>query len=656
MCGIAGAWWQNGTDDATARTVASRMADTLAHRGPDGAGVWADPPAGIALGHRRLAILDLSDAGDQPMLSASGRYAISYNGEAYNHLALRRELETAGTAPKWRGHSDTETLLACIECWGFETTLARVRGMFAFALWDRHDRALILARDRMGEKPLCYGRLGNCIVFASELRALRAHPDFDRPVDRDAVALLLRHCFIPAPATVYRGIRKLPPGCWLRIAADEPDLPAPVPYWSLGAVAEAGQREPFAGSEEEAAEALAALLADAVEAQTLSDVPLGLFLSGGIDSSTIAALAQLRADRPVRSFTIGFREPGFDEAPHAAAVARHLGTRHETLYASAADALALAPELGRLFDEPFADSSQIPTLLLSRLTRAHVTVALTGDGGDELFGGYKRHLLAPALWRRAARIPRPARKALGAMAVRFPIGLADLGARSANALLGRPLLPNRAGDRLAKLGAKLRAADDVDDLYRLLLTEWENAEQIVPGSDATPTVLDRRSDWPQLGDPESRMMALDGMFYLPDDILVKVDRSAMAASLETRAPFLDPRVVEFAWRLPLAMKIRDGEGKRVLRRVLHRHVPAALVERPKAGFGIPLDDWLRGGLRDWAEGLLSESCLRETGLLAPAPVRAAWASHLSGRRQFGSRLWPVLMLQAWCQANGATAS
>jgi asparagine synthase (glutamine-hydrolysing) len=602
MCGIAGSWRRDGlVDEVAARRNVTQMARSLAHRGPDGDGAWVDAEAGIAFGHRRLAILDLSPAGDQPMRSESGRYCIVYNGEIYNHVELRRRLSDEKRVPAWRGHSDTETLLACIEAWGIEATLDRITGMFAFALWDAQERALILARDRMGEKPLCYAMHGNTLLFASELRAFGRYPGFEPAIDRGALVLLLQFNCIPAPHSIRHGVRKLPPGTWLRIPAGSTDLPEPVPYWSLGRWAEAGERAPFDGGATEAAASLRALLGDVVRSQMLSDVPLGAFLSGGIDSSTIVALLQEQSDRPVRTFTIGFHEADFDEARHAAAVAKHLGTNHETVYLTARDALDVVTQLGAIFDEPFADVSQIPTILLSRLTRAKVTVAMSGDGGDEIFGGYNRYLL-----------PEQIRQKL----VRLPAG-----------------------------------ASDIDDLYVGRVRKWPAARSVVRGAEPLTTLVERRSEWPVLAAPESRMMAVDALSYLPDNILVKVDRSAMSASLETRAPYLDRRVVEFAWRLPPFFKAARAIGKRVLRDVLYEYVPRALFDRPKQGFSVPVDDWLRGSLRDWAEPLLSERRLRDDGIFDPAPIRNLWDGHQSRRHQFGNRLWAVLMFQAWLDAQ-----
>ena len=648
MCGLTGFWHAEAGHDALSG-VATAMATRIAHRGPDDHGVWVDEAAGIALAHRRLSIVDLSAAGHQPMLSASGRYVLAYNGEVYNHLDLRRDLDAAGTAPPWRGHSDTETLLACIEAWGVEATLKRSVGMFAFALWDRQARTLVLARDRAGEKPLYYGWQGDVLLFGSELKALRAHPAFNAAVDRGALALLLRHNYIPAPCSIHQGIAKLPPGTWLTLRQGEHDA-APRAYWSLAEVAERGMADPFAGSDAEAVDELARLMGKAVAGQQVADVPLGALLSGGIDSSLVTALMQAQGRGRVRTFTIGFDEKAYDEATHARAVADHLGTEHTELRLSASDALGLIPQLPSMYDEPFADSSQLPTHLVMKLARQHVTVALSGDAGDEFFGGYNRYFLGPRAWRRIGWMPAPLRHAVGAALTALP-------AHTLNALAGplaRRLGVAQPGDKAHKLGRRLAKVSDMDDLFVSLVKEWPDAEGMVVDGHIPPNLLDNRSAWPTLEDPVARMMALDGLTYLPDDILVKVDRAAMAVSLETRAPFLDRDVMEFAWRLPMHMKLRDGKGKWILRQLLDRHVPRALIDRPKMGFGIPLDQWLRGPLREWAGGLLAEDRLRREGYLRPEAITRTWQAHQRGEGSFGYRLWSVLMFQAWLEEQGGS--
>jgi asparagine synthase (glutamine-hydrolysing) len=641
MCGLAGFLF--ASQAAAIEPIARAMADCIAHRGPDDSGVWMDAAAGIALAHRRLSVVDLSAAGHQPMPSASGRYVLAYNGEIYNHLELRHDLDAAGAAPPWRGYSDTETLLACIEAWGIEATLERSVGMFAFALWDRHLRSLVLARDRAGEKPLYYGWQSDTFLFGSEIKALRAHPAFNASVDRGALALLLRHNYIPAPYSIHQGIFKLPPGTWLQLRPGQREV-QPEAYWSLVETAERGMADPFTGSDAEAVDELARVLGKAVAGQQVADVPLGALLSGGIDSSLVTALMQAQSGQPVRTFTIGFEEKAFDEAAHARAVAAHLGTDHTELRLSADDALALIPKMPAMYDEPFADSSQLPTHLVMQLARRHVTVALSGDGGDEFFGGYNRYLFLPRAWRALGWLPHAVRSA----AIRL--------ARLAPEALGRSVGASQSAEKLGKLERVFASpVKSLDDLYRATVTEWPDAAAMVIDAHIPPNLLDARDRWPKLHDPVARMMALDGMTYLPDDILVKVDRAAMAVSLETRAPFLDRDVMEFAWSLPMSMKLRDGKGKWILRRLLDRHVPSALIERPKMGFGIPLDQWLRGPLREWAGDLLNEGRLRREGYLRPEAITRTWQAHQRGEGSFGYRLWSVLMFQAWLDAQGRAA-
>ena len=639
MCGLTGFMQPHALDaDAPAQVLA--MAAQLHHRGPDDGGIWLDAEAGIALGHRRLAIVDLSPAGHQPMPSASGRFVLAYNGEIYNHLELRRELEAAGAAPPWRGHSDTESLLACIEAWGVEATLKRCVGMFAFALWDRERRILVLARDRVGEKPLYYGWQGDVFLFGSELKALRAHQAFNAAVDRGALVLLLRHNYIPAAYSIHQGIFKLPAGTWLELREGQRDT-EPQAYWSLVEVAEHGMADPFTGSEKEAVDEMERLLSRAVAGQRVADVPLGALLSGGIDSSLISALMRAQDGGRVRTFTIGFEEKAYDEATHARAVAAHLGTEHTEMRLSAHDALAVIPRLPAMYDEPFADSSQLPTHLVMQLARRHVTVALSGDAGDEFFGGYNRYVFLPKVWCTLGRMPHAVRRSSLALAAAVP------------GLSGRIAGAAQAPEKIAKLKRLFESNPrGIDDLYLSAVTEWQGAAGLVVGAPAPDSLLDARHRWPRLQNPVGRMMALDAMTYLSDDILVKVDRASMAASLETRAPFLDRDVMEFAWRLPLHMKLRDGRGKWILRQLLDRHVPRALIERPKMGFGIPLDQWLRGPLRDWAGDLLSEDRLRREGYFHPAAITRTWQAHLRGDGSFGYRVWSVLMFQAWLDAQG----
>ena len=623
------------------------MADTLAHRGPDDSGVWTDSAAGVALAHRRLSILDLSVAGHQPMVSASGRYVIVFNGEVYNHLEIRRKLNFSA----WRGHSDTETLLEAIDTWGIRQSLEELTGMFAFAVWDRKDRCLTLARDRMGEKPLYYGRTGTSLLFASELKAFRAFPGFSPSINRDALALLMRHNYIPAPWSIYEGVSKVLPGTSLTLAS--PDSPAaPGAYWSAREVARAGIAHPFPGDESEAKDELERLLKSAVKAQMVADVPLGAFLSGGFDSSLVVALMQAQATRPVKTFTIGFHEEVYNEAGHAKAVAAHLGTEHTELCLTPRECRDVIPRLPAIYDEPFADSSQIPTFLVSELARRHVTVSLSGDGGDELFGGYPRYFRAMDLLGQINRVSATLRRKLIKAVTLLPPAVWD----RIFALL-RPLTGSRLrnasspGTKLHQM-AKTLGPNSLETLYLSLLSHWHEPASLVLGSKEPETPVNEPKLWLDCGAQELRMMHLDQVTYLPDDILVKVDRAAMAVSLETRIPLLDHRVVEFAWSLPLSMKIRGDQGKLALRGILYRHVPRGLLERPKMGFGVPIDLWLRGPLRDWAEGLLDEGRLRREGFFDPAPIREKWTEHLSGQSNWQYLLWDVLMFQAWQEHQG----
>lgn len=647
MCGLAGFL---DTREIAGEPLIAPMLEALTHRGPDDAGVFRD--AGLVLGHRRLSVLDLSPEGHQPMVSACGRYVMAFNGEVYNHAALREALDAEGPT-SWRGHSDTEVMLAAVARWGLEAALGRFVGMFAFALWDRQARRLSLARDRLGEKPLYYGWQDGVFLFASELKALRAHPAWRGGVAPGALALFMRHGFVPTPLSIHPGIYKLPPGTWL--ALDEGTspgaLPAPSPYWSLSSVIEAGRAAPFAGSEQEAIDALERHLGEAVALQRVADVPLGAFLSGGIDSSVVVALMQSQAwalgQEPVRTYTIGFHEKAYDEAGHAEAVARHLGTRHTALYVSPEDAQAVIPRLPWLYDEPFADVSQIPTYLVCALARREVTVALSGDGGDELFGGYERYRLAGAPGALVEQVPASLRRLFGRTLSAVPLAAWD----ALFARLPARLRVKRAGDRVHKL-AQLLAEADFDAVYRGAMSHWSGPEALVRGLDSGEplTVLSGAGGLPPSLSRLQRMMARDTLMYLPDDILVKVDRAAMAVSLETRVPLLDHRLVEFAWSLPEHYRRRDGQGKWLLRQVLWRHVPRALIERPKMGFGVPIGEWLRGPLRDWAEDLLDPARLAREGYLAPEPVRRAWAEHVSGARNRAYPLWNVLMFQSWLAA------
>lgn len=648
MCGFVGYLTGALSESGVIKHHLVRMADQIAHRGPDSEGYWSDSLAGVGLGHRRLSILDISQAGHQPMHSHSERYVIAFNGEIYNHLELRKLLLSSDI--DWRGHSDTETLLAGFDIWGVEATIQKCIGMFAFALWDKQTHVLILGRDRLGEKPLYFGWQGQgsqaTFLFGSELKALRAHPAFESDICLEALGSYLQNMAVGGEQTIYKGIHKVPPGTLITLSLKNP-TPVIQRYWSLAQVAVQGVTKPFAGTAIQAVDELEFLLKDAVSKQMIADVPLGAFLSGGVDSSTIVALMQAQSARPVKTFTIGFDEDAYDEAKYAKAVAEHLGTEHTDLYVTPKQALDVISLLPTLYDEPFADSSQIPTFLVSQLTKRHVSVALSGDAGDELFAGYNRYQITTSLWPKLSRLPRSLRQLTAWALTRFsPETLSRHAAHM-------PIFNRWAsvGDKLHK-GASVMTSESVDDLYQgMVAVGWSNPAVIVRGLSNFSSAL-QMPELSGLSDVE-RMMVLDGLNYLPDDILTKVDRAAMGVSLEARVPFLDHRVVEFAWRLPMALKLRPENGSLVtkwaLRQVLYRHVPKALIERPKVGFGVPLEHWLRGPLRDWAEDLLSEDRLKREGYLHPEPIRKKWDEHLRGQRNNQHAIWCVLMFQAWLE-------
>lgn len=652
MCGIAGFLSPTSLGE-NARATLEQMTKRIVHRGPDDAGHWLDEDAGVALGHRRLSIIDLSLAGHQPMTSHSGRYVIVYNGEIYNYREIRIDLEAIGTATNWRGHSDTEVLLAAIDHWGVEETLVRLNGMFAFALWDRKERHLYLARDRLGEKPLYYGKSGNIFLFGSELKALTAHPIFRGEVDREALALYLfmRHKYIPSPWSIWKGIRKLLPAHYLVVRDGGRQVGELKCYWNFASVAEKGAGDPLP-DDPDLEDRLDKVLREAVASRMKADVPLGVLLSGGIDSSTVVALMQAQSSRPVKTFSIGFDEESHNEAFHARAVAAHLGTDHTELYVSPEHALAVVTDLPAYWDEPFADSSQIPTYLVCEMARQHVTVSLTGDGGDELFGGYKRYVMAMRLWRYLNLFPERARRLLAELG-RSPAFAAVMDAMTC--LLPPSRRHLALGTLLPKVSQLLMATSQ-EDLYRKLLSHWKYPSNVVLAAVEPEMLLtelahfDRPLPFP---DFRQKMMHVDTLTYLPDDILVKVDRASMAVSLEARMPFLDHRVVEFAWRVPVNRKFRRGKGKQILRDILHRYVPRSLVDRPKMGFRVPIEGWLRGPFKDWAEDLLDERRLREEGFFDPVPVRRLWEQHRDGRGRWHSHLWAILMFQAWWEKQRA---
>ena len=675
MCGIAGLLdVRCQTPRDTLENYGRRMGDALRHRGPDDGGVWADEQAGIMMAHRRLAILDLSPAGHQPMVSACGRYVLVFNGEIYNFRQLRRQLDEELSQPvDWRGHSDTEVLLTGIALWGLTQALQRTVGMFALAVWDKQSGVLSLARDRLGEKPLYYGFLGSHFVFASELKALQKLPGFSGELHRDVLPLYLRHRYIPSPYSIYRNIYKLWPGCILSfqgqariepfpVSSDDTQHASvcqPVPYWSLRRTAQLGMRQPFPGNEHEAADELERLLRTSVQGQMIADVPLGAFLSGGIDSSAIVALMQAQSNRPIRTFSIGFGDAGHNEAPYAKAVADYVGTQHTEYYVTEQDALDVIPRLPQMYDEPFADSSQIPTFLLSQMTRQAVTVSLSGDGGDELFCGYWRYVLGEQIWRRMQWLHPGIRAAFSRTGLLIPAEWLNAGFSVFTPFFRKLDKVGRSiGDNVHKM-ARLIGSRDAFAFYQTAFSHWQQPLDVVrqSGNHEIPYAFTRPDLFPPVLPNEHilrHMMLVDMGGYLPDDILVKVDRAAMAVSLETRIPLLDHRIVEFALSLPMALNYQNRTGKRVLRKVLDRYVPREFVDRPKMGFGVPMARWLRGPLRDWAEDLLDEERLRQDGIFCPEPIRHRWREHLSERYSRHYELWDILMFQAWLRQETAS--
>ncbi len=645
MCGIVGFIdFSHQNPGESLPGIIAQMANTLAHRGPDDEGIWIDNKIGIALGHRRLAIQDLSPEGHQPMVSSCGRYVIIFNGEIYNFLELKKKMEALGHS--FRGHSDTEIMLSAFSQWGYRNAVEHFVGMFAFALWDRQKQVLHLTRDRLGEKPLYWGWMGQTFVFASELKALRKYPQWQENVDPDSVALLMQYNYIPAPYCIYRNMQKLLPGHVLSIL-DDGEIKCRA-YWSMETVAEQGIANPFSGSATEAVEHLDWILKDTISHQMLADVPLGAFLSGGIDSSLIVAIMQSLNSQPVQTFTIGFHEKDYNEANQAKSIAQYLGTDHTELYVTSAEALSAIPSLPTLYDEPFADASQIPTFLVAQLTKRHVTVSLSGDGGDELFAGYSRYFWGELIWRRISWLPQNLRDFVAQ-------SLVTVSPERWNTIfqfLEKQLPPNwqqrMPGDKLHKLAGVL-ASDSAEDMYHGLVSHWKQPENLVLGVSKYQSILTKIKNWPHVSNFIQRMMLLDTLSYLPDDLLVKVDRASMGVSLETRIPFLDHRIVEFAWQVPMSMKVHQQEGKLLLKQLLYKYVPRHLMDRPKAGFAIPIAQWLRGPLREWAEELLDQRRLQQEGTFNAALVHQKWSEHLEGSRNWHSSLWNVLMFQAWLE-------
>jgi asparagine synthase (glutamine-hydrolysing) len=649
MCGICGFFEMNHHNDKLYRQkTISEMTNTLIHRGPDDFGYWHHPENGLSLGHRRLSIVDLSSHGHQPMKSKSGQFMLVFNGEIYNHISLRKEISNLNTKILWRGHSDTETLLACIEIWGVEKTIQKCSGMFAIAIYDNKENTIYLVRDRMGEKPLYYGFQNGNFLFASELKAILKHPDFIPDIDRNALSLMFNYSYIPAPFSIYKDIKKLQPGTILKVDLKKINLKKevfsePSPYWSLKDISINAKKKMYSGTPEEAILHLDELLNQSVNEQMVADVPVGAFLSGGIDSSLITSLMQSQSSKPIDTFTIGFSEDAFNEAIYAKKISKHLGTNHTELYVSSQDAINLIEKLPQIYDEPFSDSSQIPAYLVSKMTRKNVSVSLSGDAGDELFGGYNRYIWTKKIWNRIKHIPMPLRKFISNCLISIPPSAWDM-------FLKFFLDVSMPGDKIHKT-ANVFNAKSIEGFYFNLIAHWNNSNNIVVGQHNIIAPVMQKRNLLNLGSIEQNMMYLDSISYLPDDILTKVDRAAMSVSLETRVPFLNHHIVEFANHLPLSMKIKNGESKWILRKLLDKHIPRELVDRPKMGFGVPIDIWLRGPLREWAEALLDESRIKQEGFLHYEPIRKKFDEHLSGKRNWQHLLWDILIFQSWLEKN-----
>lgn len=650
MCGITGVFTSNNFTEY--QSALHQMTDVIVHRGPDAQGHWADPDAGVGLGHRRLSILDLSEAGAQPMFSASGRYVIVFNGELYNHNTLRDELEKIKAAPQWRGHSDTETLLAAVEVWGLEQTLRKSTGMFAIALWDKQDQKLLLARDRAGEKPLYYGIHQGALLFGSELKSIKKSPGFKGEIDKNVLSLYFQYNAVPEPYCIYKGFYKLKPGSILEITHKDiksNQLPTPVTYWSLAEAATRGLKDPFKGSDAEAVNHLEKLIGESIREQSIADVPLGAFLSGGIDSSTVVAMMQAQSSGTVKTFTIGFDVAAYNEAEHAKKVAAHLGTEHHEMYVTSQQALDVIPKLPHIYCEPFSDSSQVPTFLVSQLAKQHVTVSLSGDAADELFGGYGRYQLSQGMWGKISSVPAPLRKMAYSLIHSLSTSQWDTLLNTVRFALPGDLKNFASGHRAHKFAGLLKL-NTIGELYQQLVTHWPGDGIVLDGR-PLPVIYTDESMVPEGLDQTASLMFKDILGYMCTDILVKVDRAGMANSLETRVPFLAPNVIEFSQQLPMKYKIRDGQAKWILRQILYKYVPKTIIERPKMGFGIPVKEWLRGPLKEWGEELLNEKTLTEQGLLNVPIIRQRWKEHIDGTRDWAYLLWDVLMFQAWLKEN-----
>ena len=653
MCGFTGFYNpKKDQDSVVINRILDSMSSGISHRGPDASGNWSDIDSGIALNHTRLSIIDLSSAGSQPMISHSQRYIIAFNGEIYNHHDLRARLEKSRKV-NWRGDSDTESFLESIDEFGIEDTLKHSTGMFAFALWDQKDKLLCIARDRLGEKPVYYGFQNDTFLFGSELKALKSHHSFKNEINKNSISLLMKYCYIPAPFSIYEGIFKLDPANYLLLSQKdlaEKNLKKPTQYWSMDNSIQNGISNPFKGSDEDAINALDEILSLSIKKQMASDVPLGAFLSGGIDSSTIVAIMQKQATSPVKTFTIGFEEEGYNEAKHAKSIAKYLGTSHHELYVSSKRAMEVIPKLPEIYDEPFSDSSQIPTYLVSKMTRENVTVSLSGDGADELFGGYNRYFWARSIWKKTRYMPPLLKKIIAS-------GITKISPRVWNKLISKPLnlLPGNTsvalpGDKMHKLSSIFNASS-MDEIYLNLISTWKDTSKLVSNELLNDSQVRLFNQYSHDVSFEEKMMNFDAVSYLPNDILCKVDRAAMAVSLETRVPFLDHNIVEFSMTLPLKMKIRDGQGKWILRKVLEKHVPNELTKRPKMGFGVPIDSWLQGPIKEWAESLINPSKIKNQGYLNSDLIQKIWQEHLSGERNWQAKLWNVLIFQSWLEKN-----
>lgn len=645
MCGLTG--FLSKTDsfrESDSLDILKSMCNSLSHRGPDSEGMWINIEDKVALGHRRLSIQDLSQAGHQPMLSDDNRYVIVFNGEIYNHLEIRSDIESELSEIRWKGHSDTETLLKAIEVFGWEDSLKRLIGMFSIALWDSKVKRLYLARDRFGEKPLYYGWQGETFLFGSELKPLTLHPAFEKKLNKGAIGLLLKHGYIPTPYSIWENIYKLPAAHYLILTEDSSRTPESICYWSFKNIVEETSSNKLEINDTHAVNNLEVLLTQSIKRQMVSDVPLGALLSGGVDSSLVAALMQDVSDQPIKTFSIGFEDPRFDESKHAEAVANHLGTEHTTLIMKPSDLLDLVPDIAKIYDEPFADDSQLPTTIVSRLAKQHVTVALSGDAGDEIFGGYSRYYLLDQIWDKISILPYSLRNRLTKLLIIIKPEQSDLLLRWLFNKLNHSSLP----DKIYKLGERLENVNSLEELYLSYVSEIREPINLIKDLDGLPEyLLGSPEHWPKTAHPIEKLMSIDTLTYLTDAILVKVDRAAMSTSLELRAPLLDHNLVKYAWQLPFDFKYREGQTKWILRKILYKHVPKELIERPKQGFGVPLNDWLRGPLKEWAEELLSTHYLEEQNIFNVQEVRTMWSQHLLGTRQYGARLWSILMFQAW---------